>query len=98
VGTIASIDPAARSVGLADGRVLGYDQLVIATGSRIVPEAIEHFAEEAHHFYTAEAAARLRAALDAFQGGRIVIGIAGMPYKCPPAPLEVAFLVEAELR
>ena len=38
------------------------------------------------------------AALDAFAGGRIVIGIAGMPYKCPPAPLEVAFLIEAELR
>ena len=28
-------------------------------------------------------------------GGRIVIGIAGMPYKCPPAPLEVAFLIES---
>ena len=55
-------------------------------------------ATEAHHFYTAEAAARLRDALDAFTGGRIVIGIAGMPYKCPPAPLEVAFLIEAELR
>ena len=27
-----------------------------------------------------------------------MIGIAGMPYKCPPAPLEVAFLIEAELR
>ena len=27
-----------------------------------------------------------------------MIGIAGIPYKCPPAPLEVAFLVEAELR
>ena len=37
-------------------------------------------------------------ALDGFSGGRIVIGIAGMPYKCPPAPLEVAFLVESELR
>src|SRR6187431_1272565 len=37
-------------------------------------------------------------ALDAFDGGRIVIGIAGMPYKCPPAPLEVAFLIESEMR
>ena len=46
----------------------------------------------------AEAALELRQALDAFTGGRIVIGIAGMPYKCPPAPLEVAFLIEAELR
>jgi len=71
---------------------------VLATGCRIVPDAIEHFEAEAHHFYSPEAAERLRAALDAFTGGRIVIGIAGMPYKCPPAPLEVAFLVESELR
>ncbi len=63
-----------------------------------MPEEIEHFATEAHHFYTADAALRLRRALDAFTGGRIVVGIAGMPYKCPPAPLEVAFLIEAELR
>ncbi len=77
---------------------IGYDYLVLATGSRIVPEEIAHFATQAHHFYTADAALELRRALDAFTGGRIVVGIAGMPYKCPPAPLEVAFLIEAELR
>ncbi len=98
VGQVARVDEETRTVTLTDGMELAYDQLVLATGSRIVPEAIEHFDEEAHHFYTAEAAARLRTALDAFKGGRIVIGIAGMPYKCPPAPLEVAFLIEAELR
>lgn len=98
VGKVASVDEESRHVHLEDGLSLGYDQLVIASGSRIVPEEIEHFAEEAHHFYTADAAAKLRAALDRFTGGRIVIGIAGMPYKCPPAPLEVAFLIEAELR
>jgi sulfide:quinone oxidoreductase len=98
VGEVARIDETCRIVTLVDGLPLGYDFLVVATGARIVPEAIEHFDEEAHHFYTAEAAAELRAALDAFTGGRIVIGIAGMPYKCPPAPLEVAFLIEAELR
>jgi len=98
VDRIARIDRDASVVELASGEKLDYDQLVVATGSRIVPEAIEHFEQEAHHFYTAEAAAKLRKALDAFTGGRVVIGIAGMPYKCPPAPLEVAFLVEAELR
>jgi sulfide:quinone oxidoreductase len=98
VGEVVSIDEGRQLVTLDDGLPLAYDQLVLATGSRIVPEAIEHFDTEAQHFYTAEAAARLRAALDAFDGGRIVIGIAGMPYKCPPAPLEVAFLIEAELR
>ena len=98
IGEVALVDPELQVVTLVDGRPLGYDQLVLATGSRIVPEAIDHFDTEAQHFYTAEAAARLRAALDAFSGGRILIGIAGMPYKCPPAPLEVAFLIEAELR
>ena len=98
VGEVATIDEGERRVTLKDGLQLGYEYLVLATGSRIVPEAIEHFDTEAHHFYTAAAAAELRTALDAFDGGKIVIGIAGMPYKCPPAPLEVAFLIEAELR
>jgi sulfide:quinone oxidoreductase len=92
------VDAAAGEVELADGTRLAYDHLVLATGSRIVPEEIPHFEQEAHHFYSAEAALKLRQALDAFAGGRIVIGIAGMPYKCPPAPLEVAFLIETELR
>ena len=98
VGEVTCVDDTNRTVQLADGRLLSYDYLVLATGSRIVPEEIPHFAEEAHHFYTAEAATRLRQALDAFTGGRIVVAIAGMPYKCPPAPLEVSFLIEAELR
>jgi sulfide:quinone oxidoreductase len=98
VGEVERVDEPTQTVHLRDGQRLAYDHLVIATGSRLVPEAIEHFDAEAHHFYTAEAALRLRRALDAFDGGRIVIGIAGMPYKCPPAPLEVAFLIEAELR
>jgi len=98
VDTVVKIDTEGSRVELASGEALHYDQLVIATGSRIVPETIEHFDEEAHHFYTAEASAKLRTALDAFTGGKILIGIAGIPYKCPPAPLEVAFLVESELR
>ncbi len=98
VDTVERIDPATALVELASGAKIHFDQLVIATGSRILPEAIESFETEAYHFYSAEAAARLRKALDAFTGGKIVIAIAGIPYKCPPAPLEVAFLVEAELR
>ncbi len=98
VARVSKIDEASSRVELEDGGHVGYDQLVIATGSRIVPEEIEHFDTEAHHFYSPAAALKLREALDAFTGGKIVIGIAGMPYKCPPAPLEVAFLIESELR
>ena len=92
------VDTCARTVVMDSGAAIPYDYLVLSTGSRIVPDEIPHFAEEAEHFYSAAAALQLRQALDAFAGGRIVIGIASMPYKCPPAPLEVAFLIESELR
>jgi len=98
VATATGIDIEGSTVELDNGDRLHYDQLVLATGSRILPERVEHFAEEAHHFYSAAAALKLRKALDAFTGGTIVVGIAGMPYKCPPAPLEVSFLIESELR
>jgi sulfide:quinone oxidoreductase len=98
VGEVDRVDEATQAVLLKNGERLSYDYLVLATGSRILPEAIEHFDTEAHHFYTAEAALKLRKALDAFKGGKIVVAIAGMPYKCPPAPLEVSFLIESELR
>jgi len=98
IGEIEKVDEPTQTVHLKDGERLAYDFLVLATGSRIVPEAIEHFDSEAQHFYSAEAALELRHALDAFTGGRIVVAIAGMPYKCPPAPLEVSFLIESELR
>jgi sulfide:quinone oxidoreductase len=98
VGTVTRVDDVAQLVELADGSRLHYDQLILASGARIMPELIDGFAEAAHHFYGPQPAQRMRSALDAFTGGKIVIGIAGMPYKCPPAPLEVAFLIESELR
>jgi sulfide:quinone oxidoreductase len=98
VDLVRRIDVEASRVELASGEILAYDQLVIATGARIVPEAIADFDTEAHHFYTAAASAKLRRALDAFTGGKILVGIAGIPYKCPPAPLEVTFLLDSELR
>ncbi len=98
IDTATRIDAAGGTVSLGSGVTMAFDQLVIALGARILPGDLAHFEAEAHHFYTPEAAARLRGALDAFTGGKIVIGIAGIPYKCPPAPLEVAFLIESELR
>ena len=91
------IDPAGQRVELADGEVLRYETLVVATGARLAPEAVPGFAEGAYHFYSEEAALSLKGALDAFAGGRLVIGVADIPYKCPPAPLEFAFKVEEYL-
>ena len=87
------VDPKAKAVHLKSGAVLPYDYLVIATGSRLSPEEFLGI-EGAHHFYSPEAALRLRAALAKFPGGRIVITVGGIPYKCPPAPAESACLLD----
>jgi sulfide:quinone oxidoreductase len=97
VGDVRHINPDGK-VELADGTSVPFDELVIATGARLAPEALPGFAEGAHHFYSAEAALRLHAALREFEGGRVVVGVADIPYKCPPAPLEFTFLLDDYLR
>jgi sulfide:quinone oxidoreductase len=92
------IDPARQIVTLDKGGTLPYDVLVVATGARLAPEAVPGFAEAAHHFYSLEAALALKRALAGFRGGKVVIGVADLPYKCPPAPLEFAFLLDDHLR
>jgi sulfide:quinone oxidoreductase len=51
VGEVTRIDTDAQLVNLASGERLAYDQLVLASGCRIVPELIPGLIEEAHHFY-----------------------------------------------
>lgn len=91
------VDTAAQKVLLASGRTLRYDELLLATGSRTVMEEVPGGAG-AHDFYTMDGAIRLFKALKEFEGGTIVIGVAGIPYKCPPAPVEFAFLLDDYLR
>jgi sulfide:quinone oxidoreductase len=98
VGDAARIDRDGRAVEMADGTTHPYDYLVIATGARLAPETVPGYSEGAHHFYSAEAALRLHAALRDFEGGRVVVGVADIPYKCPPAPLEFTFMLDDYLR
>lgn len=91
------VDPVARKVQLESGRTLPYDQLVLATGSRTLMDEVPG-AKDAHDFYTMDGAVRLFEALEGFEGGSIVIGVAGIPYKCPPAPVEFVFLLDDYLR
>jgi sulfide:quinone oxidoreductase len=91
------VDTVARTVQLESGRTLPYDQLLLATGSRTVMDEVPG-AKDAHDFYTMDGAVRLFEALKRFEGGTIVIGVAGIPYKCPPAPVEFVFLLDDYLR
>jgi len=87
--------------GGASEAVYPYDYLVLATGARLVASdlpGLDGTEGKWHHFYSAEGALQLRHALYAFEGGRIVITVGGIPYRCPPAPLEFTFLLDEWLR
>jgi sulfide:quinone oxidoreductase len=88
-----------RRVVLADGAVLPYDVLIVATGSRLLPEETEGLTgpgwmDTVFTFYDLAGAAALEAALLDFDGGRLVVNVVDLPIKCPVAPLEFCFLAD----
>ncbi len=92
VDPVEAFDLDHNSVRTKSGKTHGYDILVIATGSRPVPEMIPGLAENAETFYTEETAVKMFKRLREFQGGRVVIAV-GVPHKCPMAPLEITFML-----
>lgn len=86
------IDVDQNRVTTESGKTFDYDYLVLATGSRIRPDAIPGMAEGAHWLYDLDGARKLREALANFGGGRIVVNV-NAPHKCPVAPIEIVFML-----
>ncbi len=96
---IEMIEPDNNRVHIEGKRILDYDFLIIATGTRIHPEETEGLVGDEWHqsifdFYTVEGAYNLSRKLKNWEGGRMVLNIAEMPIKCPVAPLEFVFLAD----
>lgn len=94
---IESIDPTARAVRTSAGDLHG-DVLVVALGAQRNGAALPGFADAALDVYDREGALRVRDALAAFAGGRVLLLVARTPFSCPSAPYEAAFAVEETLR
>lgn len=94
---LSGIDLAAQTVS-ADGESLGWDFLVVALGAEgradLVPDGVAGGID----LYTAAGAAEAGRRLEALERGKVVVAIAGVPIKCPPAPFEAAFLIDDLLR
>jgi sulfide:quinone oxidoreductase len=96
-GQVESIDRDARRVRV-DGEERRYDFLVIALGAQQRIDLVPGNADGNPNLYTVEGAAQAGARLRDLKEGRVVIAIAGIPIKCPPAPYEAAFLIDDLLR
>jgi sulfide:quinone oxidoreductase len=98
--TIDLIDAQSNKVHLANGKVLFYDVLIIATGTRIRPDETPGLKGEEWHksifdFYTIEGAEALARFFKTWEGGDLVVNVADNPIKCPVAPLEFLFYADA---
>ena len=94
---VTRIDPEGRAATMGDQRISA-DALVVALGAELAPEAIPGFQDYAYNVYDPNDIPRAAQALREFQGGRLLIGIFGVPYKCPPAPYEMALLINDALK
>jgi len=92
-GEVSQIDTADKRVYVGDDEV-PYDYLVMALGADLNPQAVPGLSEAAYSFYEVSEAQRLREALASFDGGRLALVVAGLPYKCPAAPYEGALLTD----
>jgi sulfide:quinone oxidoreductase len=95
-GRIDSIDVAKRSA-VIDGKETVSDGIVIALGTRLAPEATPGF-PMMHNLYEESGAAAFGEALRTFRGGRVLIQVCALPFRCPPAPYEAAMLSASVLR
>lgn len=89
---VSAIDPAARAVQVGKERMEA-DALVVALGTRLAPEAVPGLSQHAINVYDPQEIPRAAEALSEFQGDKLLIGVFGLPYKCPPAPYEMALLI-----
>lgn len=95
-----SVDPAARTVGLAGGAKLPYDRLVLSPGIDFTYDAIEGYSPEAaagpmpHAWKAGPQTQLLMHQLQAMEdGGVVIMTVPGNPYRCPPGPYERACMI-----
>ncbi len=99
VAEVLSIDAGNRVVETTKGSI-NYDYLIVALGSRYGWDDPKYpgLNKFGHHNYTLEGALSLRSELAAFKGGRLVILVPELPYRCGIYPYEAATALTSYLR
>jgi sulfide:quinone oxidoreductase len=89
---VLAIDPENRRV-TTDAASYDADILVVALGAEYDFAATPGFQEGGVEYYSVAGAEQMRDVLLNFDSGKILVGILGQPFKCPPAPFEGALLL-----
>jgi sulfide:quinone oxidoreductase len=94
--TVTAIDPDRRIVTTDSGSHEA-DVLVLALGADYDFDATPGLVDAGNEFYSVAGAERLSTVVPKFSSGRVLVGVCGAPFKCPPAPSEAALLMHDHL-
>lgn len=94
---VKSVDPAKKEV-TTDKGAMSCDYLIIALGAEYNPGTVPGFAENSYNIYDFKDVVKAAQALSQFKEGHIVLFISSLPFKCPPAPAEIMFLLDQFFR
>jgi sulfide:quinone oxidoreductase len=94
---VVHIDTDRKVVTMTNGEQ-PYDHLVVSLGFQTHPEDIPGDRDLIDHTWEMDPALKFRRKLREFQGGKLVVGVSGPPYRCPPGPYEATWLFEDYLR
>jgi sulfide:quinone oxidoreductase len=95
-GDITAILPAERAA-VVSGETIAADALIVALGAELAPDRVPGLREHAYNVYDPNDIPRAAEALRNHQQGTIALGVFGVPYKCPPAPYEMALLIAEQM-
>ncbi len=93
-GMAKAIDPAAKTVTMADGSTVPYDRLIVSPGIDIKYDSVPGYSVEAaeiapHAWKAGPQTMLLKSKLDALTDGQNIVMVAPPnPYRCPPGPYE----------
>ena len=90
---VVKIEPEKNIVRINENN-FSYDYLIISLGAELVPENIKGLSQAGYNLYQIEEVERLREDLKEFKGGKVAVVISSLPFKCPAAPYEAAFLLD----
>jgi sulfide:quinone oxidoreductase len=78
---------------------INFDYVIISTGSSPDYDQIDGLKQANMDFHTdAYNASLIYNRISSIKSGKIVVGIGGLPYKCPPSPNESAFMLHEHFR
>jgi sulfide:quinone oxidoreductase len=87
--SVTAIKPDEKKVETDNGS-FEYDYLIVSLGSVLKDDPRVAGIDAP---WELDAALRVRERVSQFKGGKIVVGATSWPYRCPPAPFEVAFMM-----